>query len=118
MAKKIDPLKAKQRKQKIIAVIGTVILVGLLAFEVPSVMKHLNQKPPPGSVVGNTAGLAKAPTSGAPSLAVPTLGGAEQAVTTPTAAADGVTSGDVPPPAQDGHLASFSRFVSKDPFAQ
>ena len=118
MAKKVDPLKAKQKKQKIIVAVGAVILLALLAFEVPSVMKHLNAKPPPGSVVGNSASATAKPPSGTPSLAAPTLSGADQGVTTTTASADGVTSGDGAPPAQDGQLASFSRFVSKDPFAQ
>ncbi len=118
MAKKVDPLKAKQKKQKIIAVVGAVIFLALLAFEVPSVMKHLNAKPPPGSVVGNSASATAKPPAGTPSLAAPTLSGADQGVTTTTASGDGVTSGDGAPPAQDGQLASFSRFQSKDPFAQ
>ncbi len=116
MARKVDPLKAKQRKQKIIAAVGAVILVAVLAYEVPTVMKHFNQKPPPGSVVGTTTSVQPA---GTPSLAAPTLAGATPTTTTTAAvSADGVTSGDVAPPAQDGQLASFSRFVSKDPFAQ
>jgi hypothetical protein len=118
MAKKVDPLKAKQKKQKIIAAVGAVILVAVLAYEVPSVMKHFNQKPPPGSVVGTTP--VAQPPSGTPSLAAPTLAGSGQTTTSSTSAASagGVSSGDGAPPAQDGQLASFSRFVSKDPFAQ
>lgn len=117
MAKKVDLAKAKEKKQKIVAAVGAVILVAVLAYEVPNLMKHFNQKPPPGSVVGTaTAGQ---PSGGTPSLAAPTLGGSDQSATATTAASsDGVTSGDVAPPAQDGQLASFSRFVSKDPFAQ
>jgi len=116
MAKKIDPLKAKQKKQKIVAALGAVILVAVLAYEVPSVMKHLNAKPPPGSVVGTTSTTAT-PT-GTPSLAAPTLGGSSQtAAAAAPVSADGVTSGDVAPSAQDGQLASFSRFETKDPFA-
>jgi hypothetical protein len=117
MAKKIDPLKAKEKKQKIVAAVLSVVLVAVLAYEVPNLMKHFNQKPPSSSVTGTSTSAQ--PPSGTPSLAAPTLAGSEQAATTTTAvSADGVTSGDVPPPAQDGQLASFSRFVSKDPFAQ
>jgi len=116
MAKKIDPLKAKQKKQKIIAAVGGVILVAILAYEVPNVMKHLNQKPPPGSVVGTTSTTATP--SGPPSLAAPTLGGGTETTAAAPVSADGVTTGDSAPSALDGQLASFSRFVSKDPFAQ
>ena len=40
-AKKVDPVKAKAKRQKIIAIVGAVILLGLLAFQVPRVMKQL-----------------------------------------------------------------------------
>jgi hypothetical protein len=74
-------------------------------------MKHMNQKPAVAATPTTTS------STGTPSLAAPTLGGpGETASATP--AAGSLTSGDVPPPAQDGQLASFSRFASKDPFAQ
>ena len=42
MARKhVDPLKAKQKKQKIVAAVLGVLFVGLLAFQVPRVMKQL-----------------------------------------------------------------------------
>jgi len=112
MAKKVDPLKAKQKKQKIMAGVLAVVFLGLVAFQFPRVMKHLNQKPAVAATPTTTTS-----STGTPSLAAPTLGGSEQASST-TPAASPLTSGDVPPPAQDGQLASFSRFASKDPFAQ
>ena len=118
MAKKVDPLKAKQKRQKIIAAVGGVLLVGLLAFQVPRVMKQLNKKPPAPPVASTTTA---APSTGAPSLAAPTLAGSAQAASaapTPQASGDGVTTGDGAPPPQEGQLTSFSRFASKDPFAQ
>jgi hypothetical protein len=115
MAKKVDLAKAKEKKQRIIALVGGLLLLGLLAFQVPRVMKQLNKKPPPRSYASTTA---TAPT-GTPSLAAPTLSGNEQAATG-AGATDGssLASGDVAPPAEDGQLGSFSRFASKDPFAQ
>jgi mucin-2 len=55
--------------------------------------------------------------TGTPSLAAPTLRGAEQpASTDPTTGAPVAVSNT--PTVQDGQLASFSRFASKDPFNQ
>ncbi len=116
MAKKVDPLKAKQKKQKIIAGCLSGVLVAVLAYEVPNLMKHFNQKAPAAPVATSTTAT---PPTGTPSLAAPTLAGSSQTTTTAApVSGDGVTSGDGAPPAQDGQLASFSRFVSKDPFAQ
>jgi eukaryotic-like serine/threonine-protein kinase len=111
MAKRGESLKAKQKKQKIVAGVLGVVMLGLVAFQFPRVMKQLHKKPPVSTVAASTT------PAGTPSLAAPTLSGSEQ----PTAASNGgssLTSGDVPPPATDGQLASFSRFASKDPFAQ
>ena len=48
MAKKhVDPLKAKQKKQKIIAAVLGVAFLGLMAFQVPRVMKMMKTPPPP-----------------------------------------------------------------------
>ena len=48
MAKKtIDPLKAKQRKQKIMAIVLGVVFLGVAAFQVPRVMKMMKTPPNP-----------------------------------------------------------------------
>jgi uncharacterized membrane protein YgcG len=111
--KHVDPLKAKQKRQKIIAVVLGVLFVGVLAFQVPRVMKMMKTPPNPhanDSVTTTTA-------TGTPSLAAPTLRGAEQPATTdPTTGAPVAISAT--PTVQDGQLASFSRFASKDPFNQ
>ena len=111
--KHVDPLKAKQKRQKIIAAVLGVLFVGVLAFQVPRVMKMMKTPPNPhanDSVTTTTA-------TGTPSLAAPTLRGAEQPATTdPTTGAPVAVSNT--PTVQDGQLASFSRFASKDPFNQ
>ncbi len=112
MAKKhVDPLKAKQKKQRIIAAVLGVLFLGLLAFQVPRVMKQLNPPPPP--LAGPTSTTATTP-GGVPTLAAPTLSGAEAGATgTATATGTGsLASSDL------GVLASFGLFASKDPFAQ
>jgi hypothetical protein len=117
MAKKhVDPLKAKAKKQKILAAVLGVAFLGLMAFQVPRIMKHMHSSPPP-SISGNTSTTA-AP-AGTLSLAAPTLRGAQQSPATPTSDPTlAASSAAAPPPLQDGQLASFSRFASKDPFAQ
>ncbi len=109
MAAKFDP-KAKAKKQKIVAAVLGVILIGVLAWQVPSLMKTLNKKPPTSSApVAATAapapGAPSVPATGAPSTAVPVSNG---------------TLADSDPAAQPagGQLVSFDRFASKDPFAQ
>jgi hypothetical protein len=116
MAKKsVDPLKAKQRKQKIMAIVLGVVFVGVAAFQVPRMMKMMKTPPNPHA---NDVATTTAATAGTPSLAAPTLRGAED----PTGATAGAPTGSLAssdtPAVQDGQLASFSRFSSKDPFSQ
>jgi hypothetical protein len=112
MAKKADLFKAKQKRQKIIAGVLGVLFVGLLAFQVPRVLKQLNPPAPPTPASSTTT-----TPSGTPSLAAPTLqGGSQGPATTPTPGASALATGTAT--VQDGQLTSFSRFTSKDPFAQ
>ena len=112
MAKKIDP-QAKAKRQKIIAAVGGVILLGVLAFQVPRTLKMLHQSsasaspaPPPASTgtTGTTGALA-ATAAGTTSAASGVSG-------------DGLNDPGVLPAPQSGQLLAFSRFRSKDPFTQ
>lgn len=117
MAKKqVDPFKAKQKKQKILAAVLGVLFLGLLAFQLPRVMKQLHPKPPPAAAAATTTSAAPPP--GTPTLAAPTLQGTGQGTSTPTTGSTGDLASSTVPQLQDGQLASFSRFASKDPFAQ
>ena len=114
MAKKhVDPLKAKQKKQKIMLAVLGVAFLGLLAFMGPKTWKQLHPPAPPPRVIPANGGN---PVAGAPTLAAPTLGGAQEPAATTTDATGSLVT--AAPIAQDGQLASFSRFASKDPFAQ
>ena len=114
MAKKqLDPLKAKQQKQKkILAVLGVVFL-GVAAFMGPKLWKQLHPPPLPPRVIPANGGN---PVAAAPTLAAPTLRGAEAPGATTTDASGALVA--AAPTVQDGQLASFSRFASKDPFSQ
>lgn len=113
MAKKVD-LKAKAKRQKMIAAGGGVLLIAVLAFQVPRTMKMLNAEAPP------PAPVAVAPGTTVPSdpsvLPTPgTVGGGAS----PAASGDGtLVDSDPKPVAADGQLISFGRFKSKDPFAE
>jgi hypothetical protein len=112
MPKKTD-LKAKEKKQKIIAAVGAVLLLGLLAFQVPRTMKMLNQSaapPPPPATAPSTV-----PTD--PSV-LPTPGAVGEGAG-PTASGGGtLVDSDLQPTAGSGQLEAFGRFSSKDPFVE
>lgn len=123
-AKRVDPLKAKQAKQKKIAIAGVLLLVAMLAIQGPKTMKML-QGPQP--VEGPTnAGAAPAPAAPGVTTAAPTAAGAP--TTGATAAGEApqpatvdvasLADSDGAPEAEAGQLLSFERFESKDPFAQ
>jgi hypothetical protein len=114
MAKKVDPFKAKERKQKILAAVLGVIFLGLVAFNGPRVWKQLN--PPAPAQASAPTETTAAPPAGTPTLAAPTLQGGQPLPA--TTGSGTVAPATTTPPIQDGVLASFSRFASKDPFAQ
>jgi hypothetical protein len=108
MAKKFDA-KAKAKRQKIIAAVLGVLLLGVLAYEVPSLMKTMSKKPPAPSAAAAPAPVAGTPIAGAPVT--------DPAVSAPVSS---TTLSDSDPLAQadSGQLLSFDRFSSKDPFVQ
>lgn len=115
MAKKVD-LKAKAKRQKMIAAVGGVLLLAVMAIQVPRTMKMLNaQAPAPPPAASTTA----APTTGDPSV-LPTPGTVGGTTTTPSGGgAEGtLVDSDAAPAPEVGQLVSFGRFESKDPFAQ
>ena len=107
MAKKVDPLKAKQAKQKKIAIGGAVLLLALLAFQGPKTLKMLK-------------GPEAIPVPTATAAPVPAPSGGTAVVAPPVAAPElsAVADSDLSPEAVQGQLATFERFASKDPFAQ
>jgi hypothetical protein len=124
MAKKPDPVKQKAKRQKMIAAVGGVLLLALLAFQLPRTMKMLNS---PGNVTTSASTTTTSTTTpGSTPLAPPSLDGSTASPSSSGGAAgasvatssDGVQDPSTPLPADAGQLVSFSRFKSKDPFAQ
>ena len=111
MAKKFDA-KAKAKRTKIIAAVLGVVLLGVLAWQIPSLMKTLNKKPPP-----NAAPAPPPPVTGGPPPVAPPPG-APAAPAAPPAGSATLIDSDPSPQAASGQLLSFDRFTSKDPFVQ
>jgi hypothetical protein len=103
--------KAKEAKQKKIAIVGFVLLLGIMAFQGPRTLKMLKgpeaAPPPPPATTAST------PTDGG--LALPPVTGG---TASPTAAPTDVATSDAGPAPVAGQLVSFTRFASKDPFVQ
>ena len=106
-AKKFDA-KAKAKRQKIILAVLGVVFLGVLAWQVPSVLKIMNKKPPVAATTPPAAvvpGTPVPPVTGAPVSATPTPGA-------------GLIDSDPAAKAAGGQLVTFDRFSSKDPFQQ
>jgi len=111
--KRVDSLKAKQKKQKILAAVLGVVFLGVVAFEGPKLWKQLHPAASQANVSWNERATT---TTGTPSLAAPSLSGSE---TPGSASSTGSSLASSPSPkVADGQLSSFSLFASKDPFAQ
>jgi hypothetical protein len=120
--KKFDP-KAKAKRQKVMLAVGSVLLLGLLAFQVPRTMKMM--KSPTASSSSSPPTTTTSTTAGSTPLAPPSLDGsstaatsAATAVSTASQSTDGVSDPSNPLPPSSGQLVSFSKFKSKDPFHQ
>ena len=114
MAKTFDP-KAKAKRQKIIAAVGGVLLLGLLAFQVPRTMKMLNQSN--ASASDSSASTTVSVTVSGP-IAAPSLSGGNATMSASNVAPGGLSDPSAVSTANSGQLLAFSRFRTKDPFAQ
>jgi hypothetical protein len=106
--------EAKDRRTKKVAIGLSVVLVAVLAFEVPKMMHNgsSSSSPPPATT---TTGAYTTPT-GTP--APTTAPGTAAAAVVPTAASTNLPNSDALPPRSVGQLYSFSHFTGKNPFAQ
>jgi len=112
VAKKID-LKAKAKRQKILAAVLGVLFLAVLGFEGPKLIKQLTG---PGVDPLRAAQTSTTTPTGPVPLTPPTLGGSP-ASTTAASPAQLASSSGAPANGLD-QLTSFSRFASKDPFIQ
>jgi hypothetical protein len=100
----------KDRRTKKVAIGLSVVLVAVLAFEVPKMMHHgSTSSSPPTATTTTTTAATGVPVTTAPGTAV--------AASMP-ATSTKVSNSDVAPQASKSQLDSFSHFTGKDPFAQ
>jgi hypothetical protein len=115
-----DVRAAKDKKMKKVAIGLSVVLVAVLAFQVPKLLHSGGPSAQPVTAVATTpAGGAPvaAPTTGTPVTATPTTApGTAAAALTP--ASSKLPNSDTLPKAGKAQLFAFSHFTAKDPFVQ
>ena len=108
-----DVREAKDRRAKRLAIGGAVLLVAVLAFEMPKVLKGHggSSSSTPTAATTTTPGYSASTTPASAPVAT-----ASAAVLPATSTK--LTSSDVAPRRSKSELYSFSRFAGKDPFVQ
>ena len=105
--KRVDAVKQREKRVKIAAIVGGVLMVAVGAYEIPPMLAIMNQKPPNSTY---DPGPSLTP-GGLPNVAAGAAG------SSPTAAGtNGLVNTDVPPVSGAGQLVSFSIFETKNPF--
>lgn len=106
--KKVDPIKQREKRAKIAAVGGVVLLIAVGAYEIPSMLAVMNKKPPAGAAVSDAGNRNPDGSIPLPNVASSTTSG--------LASNGELADTDVPPSAQEAQLVSFSVFETKNPF--
>jgi hypothetical protein len=106
-ATKTDPLAAKQAKQKKILIALSIVLVAVLAIQLPRIMGGSKGSSEAAPAADATAAPGTTDPAAAPA---PTVAAAQTAPTT--------LAPEAAPQAGQAQLASFSLFETKDPFVQ
>lgn len=111
--KMADLREAKDRKMKKVAIGLSVVLVAVLAFEVPKVLHSgpTSSATPPAATTTDTSVTA----TGTPAV---TPAGTAAAAVTPTAASTKLPDSDTLPKVGKAQLYAFGHFAGKDPFVQ
>jgi hypothetical protein len=117
MAKsKPDPAAAKAKKQKMILIVGGVLLLGLGAIQGPKLLKSGSSAPAAAPAAATSTTAATTPVA-TPSL--PATTGSAATGSGPSAVLAGVTlRAGGGSKASESQLVSFSLFQAKDPFVQ
>lgn len=106
--KKLDPIKERERRAKIFAGVGCVLLIAIGAYEVPHTMKMMkHSSPPPRTPVSSST---------AAGSSLPNVSGGAVVGASASPSTGELANTDLAPPAGAGQLVSFSVFQTKNPF--
>ena len=105
--KRVDPIKQREKRAKIAAAVGVVLLIGVGAYEIPSMLAVMNKKPPAGAEATDAGNRNPDGSIPLPNVASTSSG---------LASSGQLADTDVPPSAQEAQLVSFSVFQTKNPF--
>lgn len=114
-----DLREKKDRRMKVIAIGGAVMLALLLAWEVPH---FLSKKSPAATTTASSAGTTTTAATAAPATATPATGtpvtspGTAAAAVLPTTTNTKIENSDVQPTRTKSQLYSFTHFSGKNPF--
>lgn len=110
-----DIRAAKDRRAKIMAIGGAVLLVAILAFELPHYLGGSKNSAPAAATTTSATGTT---TPGATGTPVATALGTATATTAPVTGSTKLPNSDVAPHRTKSQLYSFDTFAGKDPFVQ
>jgi hypothetical protein len=105
--KRLDAAKQREKRTKIAAIVGTLLMVLVGAYEIPSMLKVMNKKPPANTTYDPGP---RTSAGGLPNV-VGAVGGTGAAVSSGQ-----LVDTDAPPVSAAGQLVSFSVFETKNPF--
>ena len=113
-----DLQQARDKKMKKVAVGLSVVLVAVLAFEVPKMLHHGSSATPPKPVATTPSTSTAAPTTGVTATPATTPAGTAAAAALPVTTSSKLPNSDTLPRAGKAQLFAFNHFASKDPFVQ
>jgi hypothetical protein len=114
-----DIRAAKDRRAKKMAIGGAVLLVAVLAFEIPHLTKSSGNSGSAAPAAATTSTTAGSTTPGATATPVATASGTAAAGAPVSASASTqLPNSDVAPTRSKSQLYSFNTFAGKDPFVQ
>jgi hypothetical protein len=111
-----DIRAAKDRRAKMMAIGGGVLLVAILAFELPHYLGGSKSSPTAAATTATTTAGSTPP--GAPNMPAATAPGTAAATGAPVTASTKLPNSDVAPVRTKSQLYSFDTFAGKDPFVQ
>jgi hypothetical protein len=111
-----DIRAAKDRRAKMMAIGGGVLLVAILAFELPHYLGGSKSSPTAAATTTTTTAGPTPP--GAPNMPTATAPGTAAATGAPVTASTKLPNSDVAPVRTKSQLYSFDMFAGKDPFVQ